>query len=130
MLKQVKSDSSKSIKARVLSTLTDASKQANEASIRRYLTVKVVTRQHLDAVASRRMQNALIDFMSVNACSITEIVNELVNYAFFTELDKASARYDRHDAHDYNDCIVERSKRTYELLATTAITETERFCKR
>jgi hypothetical protein len=130
MLKQSKSDSSKSIKARVLSTLTAAAAASNEAAIKRYLTVKTVTRQHLDVVASRRLQNALIDFMSVNACAITEIVAELVNYDFFTDSNKAIARYERHDARDFNDCIVERSKRTYELLASTVITETERFAKR
>jgi hypothetical protein len=129
-MKAKQSDSSKSIKARIMMQLSEASKQANEASIKRYLTVKTVTRQHLDVVASRRMQNALMDFMSVNACTITEIVAELLHYDFFTDSNKAELRYERHDAHDYNDVIVERSRRTYELLSATAITETERFVKR
>lgn len=100
---------------------------SDDAKCKRLLTVKTVTRQHLDTVASQRLQNALIDFMSVNKCNDSEIVAELLHYDFFTVDSKASARVARHSFRDFNECVIVRSQRTHDLLATVEIKDSKRF---
>lgn len=100
---------------------------SDDSKAKRLLTVKTVSRQHLDTVASQRLQNALIDFMSVNKCTDSEIVAELLHYDFFTVDSKASARVARHSFRDFEECVLVRSQRTHDLLATAEIKDSKRF---
>lgn len=117
------------IKEQLSAAAATAADKQSKATIERYLLVKVVTRQHLDIVASRKMQNAMIDFMRFNNCTVIETVTELTRYNLCKSIDASVDRYARHNFNDYSHVIAERSKATRDLLNQFEITDTIRFNK-